>query len=109
MLNDSYLDPPEPEEGPECMECDDGFGEYDKDGEKCRIYICDSCGAEILEMMEPDIQPDIHLTPKEDEVKWTMKYSCDATICPHGNDWGDCSTCDHLGDLAYDTARESRR
>jgi hypothetical protein len=28
--------------------------------------------------------------------------------CPHGRDWGICDTCDHLGDLAHDAAREAR-
>jgi len=115
MLNDSYLDPPEPEEGPECDECDDGFGEYSKDVEKGHLYICDSCGAKIIMGFDDFYCPPEAMdkyfkdADKEDEVKWTMKYSCDATICPHGNTWGECGTCDHLGDMAYDAARESRR
>jgi hypothetical protein len=32
----------------------------------------------------------------------------DEPHCPHGNVTGDCSTCDHLGDLAHDAAREAR-
>lgn len=28
--------------------------------------------------------------------------------CPHGKPAGDCAACDHLGDLAFDAAREDR-
>ncbi len=31
-----------------------------------------------------------------------------APDCVHGNRPGECDACDHLGDLAYDAARESR-
>lgn len=29
-------------------------------------------------------------------------------LCPHGNQWGACDTCDFLSDIAYDAAREKR-
>lgn len=31
-----------------------------------------------------------------------------ANPCVHGNVPGDCDACDHLGDLAFDAAREGR-
>ena len=102
-MREYWLDPPEYPEQPECLECEDGFMEDEGDNK----LVCDSCGAtvvvdppmspedeEILRVMEEDIGQD-------DPVPKYKK-------CPHGNDWGECDTCDYLGDIAYDSARESR-
>ena len=101
-MNDYHLDPPEEYELPECcsveMDCDEDGNlkclvcgktfEAAADIEPMEEWKCDDCGETYPCKCED--QPD------------------ESEHCPHGNKWGDCGTCDHLGDLALDAARETR-
>ena len=85
-------DPPDEPEIPEC--CGE---EMDDQGDCC---VCAHCGARLpYDAYEGDFELDAceYVEPPEPPPH-----------CPHGNDRGDCSACDHAGDLAYDAAREQR-
>jgi hypothetical protein len=91
-MNDHHLDPPEEPELPEC--CDDVM-DCDDDG-KC---TCPTCGKVIEPHEEPDMPDDSYEDfdyPEQDQP----------AKCPHGERWGDCGTCDHESDIAYDASRE---
>jgi len=94
MNFDSYLDPPDHPEPPEC--CGDYMTVFD-DG-SCK---CPSCGATVAPPYEPQLLEPIEEIDEAHLLK-------DEPHCPHGNVTGDCSTCDYLGDLAHDAAREAR-
>lgn len=95
-MNDYWNDPPDEPEIPECCDLE---MIVDDDG-NCKCSVCDA----TIEA-HPDIDP-----PDEVEEPWTPKDELpqESTECPHGNKWGDCDACDHLGDLAFDAMRESR-
>lgn len=105
-MNDWWNDPPEVEEPPECPECEDGFADpesYEElDGKA--FMTCDHCGHRWEIPIEPDPGPEDFADPEEG-----VDFCPDPPEhCPHGREWGECSACDHEGDLAYDAARESR-
>lgn len=87
-------DPPDHPEPPEC--CGDYMTVY-ADG-SCK---CPTCGSTI----DPPFEPQL-LEPLED-IDYSIEGE-DEPHCRHGNAWGDCATCDHLSDIAYDEARERR-
>lgn len=101
-MTDHHLDPPEEYEAPEC--CGEEMT-VSEDGD-CE---CKTCG-NLIEA-HPDIEP-------IDEWKCGLcgiKHPCGCDEpyegpeeCPHGNTWGECGSCDYLGDIAYDSARERR-
>ena len=109
-MNDNHLDPPDYPEIPECcgeeMDCTD-----------TGTVFCHKCGRKIEP--QPDDHPDI---PGEDPNIHPACTECGAenpngcqlcTECAtkprrHGNPHHGCGHCDHLADLAYDAARESR-
>ena len=104
--NDPPLDEPEP---PECPHDNcDGVGGlvtlYSADGESGECWQCEYCGRRwpYDEPQEPDL-PD----QGEEEDTWCEPPPAPST-CPHGRPWGECSACDHAGDLAYDAAREAQ-
>jgi hypothetical protein len=103
-MRDYWNDPPDEPEPPECPNCQDGFGDYLYDGENdkgepVQVFSCDECGYQWNYLIPPDPDPleDFDVEPPPAPEK-----------CPHGNGWGECSACDHAGDLAYDAAREAR-
>ena len=95
-MNDYWNDPPEYPEIPECCDLE---MIVDDDG-NCK---CSICGATIE--AQPDIEPPDEpiepLLPDNEEPP-------ESENCPHDKKWGDCEACDHLGDLAFDFAREQR-
>lgn len=93
-MSDYHLDPPDHPEPPEC--CGDYMTVVD-DG-SCK---CPTCGATVAPPYEPQL-----LEPMEEIYEAPLLE--DGVHCRHGNEWGDCSTCDHLSDLAHDEARERR-
>jgi hypothetical protein len=94
MNFDSYFDPPDHPEPPEC--CGDYMSVYE-DG-SCK---CPTCGATVAPAYEPQL-----LEPMEEIDESPLLE--EEPHCRHGNEWGDCDTCDHLSDIAYDQARERR-
>jgi hypothetical protein len=97
-MNDYHLDPPEAPEPPEC--CEDFMDAYE-DGS----FKCFTCGATIDPVPDPD--PEWEKNVVYDPFPEEEGYPKENT-CRHGNPHGDCDTCDHLGDLAYDEARERK-
>ena len=93
-MNDYWNDPPDYPEPPYC--CDDYMTEF-PDG----ICVCDCCGLRVSPAPEwdPGPAPDVEL-PDD--------FYHGPPLCPHGREWTDCATCDHLGDITFDAARERR-
>lgn len=105
-MNDYHLDPPDYPDPPECPFCDEGVAGSCEQSNGRITYICDmiECGHQwsVDDSYEPEMtQEEIDFLNEEPPLE-------DEPHCPHGNDWGDCASCDHLGDLAYDAARERR-
>lgn len=93
-MNDWYNDPPDYPEPPEC--CGEMM-DVTEDG----ACVCSMCGARIEPAAEYDPGP-------EPVIELPDDYFAGPERCPHGNEWGECDPCDHLGDLAFDAARERR-
>jgi len=92
---ESYFDPPDEPDFPEC--CDIDMVMF-PDG----IILCAACGMRRETFKESTVEMfEVH---KDVELDDDLKE--ESETCPHGNKWGDCSTCDYLSDLAYDAARE---
>ena len=91
-MNDYWNDPPEEPEIPECCDLE---MIADEDGN----FKCSACGATIE--APPDIEPPDEPIEQDEELPQSES-------CPHGKSCGDCVACDHLGDLAFDAAREQR-
>ena len=101
-MNDWWNDPPEEPEPPECPDCGEGFGDI-VTLENGEFFKCDACGHVWPVPNEPDYEPeDLFILCFDDVPQPHPEH------CPHGNEWGECSACDHEGDLAYDAARERR-
>jgi hypothetical protein len=104
-----YWDPPETEEPPEC--CGEIMDASD-DG-TCK---CGECGKVVKPTpdIEPTTEPDYDQTnrcrecDKPTECVFCSTECASKQPCAHGNTPGDCDHCDHLADLAFDAARESR-
>ena len=101
-MNDRHLDPPDYPEPPEWyMTIEDAADDPVVPAEvKTAIFAalenwCNSQN-EYDQGPEPVIELPDDYHPDEREH------------CTHGNKWGDCGTCDHLGDLEFDAAREKR-
>jgi hypothetical protein len=94
-MNDWRNDPPDYPEPPYC--CDDYMTVF-PDG----VCVCDRCGLRVAPA--PEWEPCGELEP--DELPDDFYQGPEK--CPHGNEWTDCDACDHLGDLAYDAAKERR-
>lgn len=93
-MTDYWNDPPEYPEPPEC--CDDYMDVLDDGSCKCL-----NCGKTVAAPMELD-------PPWENSERGIEEEPEIPALCPHGNEWGECAPCDHLSDLAYDAARESK-
>jgi hypothetical protein len=92
-MNDYWNNPPEYPEPPEC--CGD-FMDVEENG-SC---WCSTCGKRIEPM--PDIEP----VP---EVNFgNIEHETLSENCRHGRKYGECNTCEHLDDIAFDSAREAR-
>lgn len=100
-MNDHHLDPPEYPEPPEWYSSIDAILDEENPPEQVATSIrktlddwAQSCNEEYDQEPEPSVElpEDFHDGPEH---------------CPHGKEWGDCSTCDHLADLAFHAARES--
>ena len=101
-------DPPDEPEHPEC--CDEPMT---IDGRVLRCETCHRC--EQLPDYPDDYDPPcMGEMPDNTCMKCGKPTDCIycsdecAPDCIHGNRPGDCDACDHLGDIAYDTARERR-
>jgi len=107
-MTDYWNDPPETPELPECC------GE-EMDAREDGSCLCIYCGRTVD--AQPDIEPivadvlvdldDVCLTCGRPSPRTTYCSAACSRKCLHGNEWDDCSECDHLGDLAYDAAREA--
>lgn len=88
-------DPPDYPEPPECC------GEImDVDGQHLTCATC---------KRREEIVYDDYPEPPDDPVEELPDdFYAGPEKCPHGNSWGDCATCDYLGDIAYDAVREKR-
>ncbi len=92
-MNDWYNDPPDYPEPPECC------GEImDVDG---NVLVCSICSKR-----EEITYPDYPETPPDPVEDLPDDFYAGPERCPHGNEWTDCGTCYHLGDIAYDANRE---
>lgn len=93
-------DPPDYPEPPEC--CGEPM-EFCSGSESGEVLMCHTClrKEEIVHEDYPEMMTDPVEELPDDLFEGPEK-------CPHGNDWGNCDTCDYLGDIAYDAARESR-
>jgi hypothetical protein len=102
-MNDYWNDPPDYPEPPECpndkQNCD-GSGEYLYDGKTGMVFSCDTCGYQWVIPFPADPEP-------ESEGTFTYEVNETPVPCPHGK-LESCDACDHLSDIAYDTARENR-
>jgi hypothetical protein len=54
-----------------------------------------------IQNLEEDDEPSPEVTEDIEPLPLPAK-------CPHGNECGECFTCDYLFDLAYDAQRENR-
>jgi hypothetical protein len=99
-------DPPDYPEPPECC------GEImDTDGHLLSCSICLRKEEIVYDDYDPGPEPELPDNTCRSCGKPTDCMYCSAECCPpcpHGNTVGDCDHCDHLGDIAYDTARENR-
>ena len=95
-MNDYWNDPPDDCEPPECC------GELMDVNETTGVCTCSIC----KKVIEPDC-PDYDIKPIEDIECDLPEYEGPAE-CPHGKIWGECDTCDHESDIAFDAARERR-
>ena len=102
-MNDHHLDPPDYPEPPEWyMEIE----ELALD-----VRVPESVSQALHKALEAwcdehnaDQSPD----PDCSEPEWENHYAVPTGKCSHGNPHTACDACDHLGDIAYDTARESQ-
>lgn len=104
-MNDYWNDPPDNvPEPPDCPEpkCE-GSGEYLRDQETESVFKCDTCGNLWAIPFPKD--PGEWLGDTVDTLPVELP---EPNQCPHGNKVGECDSCDHAGDIAYDTWRESR-
>lgn len=106
-MTDYWNDPPDECEPPEC--CGE---EMDARGDGA--CVCLKCGNRSEPC--PDIEPmedaaieleEVCLTCGKPSPRTTHCSAACSRKCLHGNEWDDCSECDHLSDLAYDAAREA--
>jgi hypothetical protein len=109
-VNDYWNDPPDEPEGLTCPECDDGTGEYVVGDRVTYGFRCDTCGHCWFEPATEDPEPpeEVPVEYYRKAVEEMAKKARPAETCPHGNPWGECGDCDHIGDIAYDAARERR-
>lgn len=98
-MRDYWNDPPEEPEMPSCPadRCD-GQGEYIYDGKTGSVWSCDTCAYQWVIPFQIDPEPPEEIEAIEDD---------EPRPCPHGK-IESCDACDHLGDIAYDSAREQR-
>lgn len=106
-MNDYWNDPPEPPEPPACprrldAQACDGSGEYLYEGKHGPVFSCDTCGYQWTAKPAPEPDP-----PEVNDEKFSNEQAPSPKTCPHGRT-GECDACDHLSDIAYDTARERR-
>lgn len=93
-MNDYWNDPPEQDECPEC--CDE-YMHYD---DVSNTLTCVLCGKVVKINQDSGPEPDNFNEDLGDVIKAEQ-------VCPHGKK-GECGACDHLSDIAYDSAREMR-
>lgn len=111
-MRDYWNDPPEEPEPPPCHndkgpKCE-GSGEYQYDGKDGMVFSCDTCAYQWVIPFPVDPEPLPDLTTEElDQLEAIEAEARANQPCPHGK-IGECAACDHLGDLAYDAARERR-
>ena len=107
-MND-YIDPLDFVEGPDCPLNCDGMGDFPRLSvdRASDIITCDKCGHVWSVPHQKDGEEEV-VNHMHEEV-WGDNFPPDGDpFCPHENAWGDCSTCDYLGDIAFDAAREAR-
>jgi hypothetical protein len=109
-MNDYHLDPPDYPDPPSCpIDGCEGWSENETDTEHGISCRCDECGHEwtLPYPVEPPDPPERIFVDCPDDLDTDLDRLMDRR-CPHGGVWGDCDTCDHLSDIAYDEARERR-
>ena len=102
-MRDYWNDPEESPEPPACpndKETCNGSGEYLYDGKTGMVFSCDTCAYQWVIPFPVDPEP---LENLEQETIEDLPPE----TCPHGKS-DSCDTCDHLSDIAYDSAREQR-
>ena len=103
-MSDYWNDPPELPESPNCpndKEDCDGSGEYLYDGKTGMVFSCEKCAYQWVIPFPVDPEP-IQEIEEIESIKDDSPHPC-----PHGK-LESCDACDHLSDLAYDSARERR-
>lgn len=105
MNFDSYYDPPEFDDPPQCKEegCE-GFTEYVSHDDKFTYVKCDTCGATSKIPQEIYIEPELTVEQVE---QIEDKILDENRPCPHGI-IGDCNACNVASDFLYDANRERR-
>lgn len=122
-MNDYHLDPPEEPDPPQWfMDIEDMILESQEIAEKAETRAAESIRslAQPCQMLlEKVLEMEFSNLPDYDEgtVEMMLKgFPLDdeeppesgEENCPHGSPWGECGHCDHLGDIAFDAAREQR-
>jgi len=104
-MNDYWNDTPKQPEPPACPNDRDkceGLGEYLYDGKTGMVFSCDTCAYQWAIPYPADPEPDdMGSNDNPEPAEWRR------IVCPHGK-IESCDACDHLGDIAYDSARERR-
>lgn len=109
MMQDYWNDPPEYPEPPDCPYCEDGYA-WDEapNAPAGKIgWVCAACGKIWYEDIPNDYSDDDVAMMMEEPIPDEKPPQQEK--CPHGNEWGECSHCDYLSDIAYDAALETSR
>jgi hypothetical protein len=108
MNFDFYLDPPDHPEPPDWYTALEDVLEVMSPPESVAEAIRKALDAWNQEQAaqhdpDPEWEQNVVYDPFPEEEGYPKENTC-----RHGNPHGDCDTCDHLSDIAYDEARERK-